>query len=83
MATVACKIVSAITDNSGQTIITLKLTDAQSKSWEKIYKFHNTEPIDLNVFKAQVIADIKRDLNISVVLDQITPYIGQTFNLTV
>ena len=83
MATVACKIISAITDVSGQTVITLKLTDAQNKSWEKIYKFHNTEPIDLNAFKAQVIADIRRDLNISAVLDQITPYVGQTFNLTI
>lgn len=82
MATVTCKIMSAST-NEGVTQIVLKLTDQQGGQWDKIYKFNTTEPIDLNKFKAKVIADIRRDLNISAVLDQITPYIGQTFNLTI
>lgn len=83
MATVACKIISADTDETGATAIVLRLTDAQNASWDKTYRFKQSEPIDLNTFKAQVIADIRRDLKINAVLDQIKPYIGQTFNLTI
>lgn len=83
MATVVCKIISATTDETGATAIVLRLTDTQNASWDKTYTFRQSEPIDLNDFKAQVIADIRRDLKISAVLDQIKPYIGQTFNLTI
>ena len=83
MATVVCKIISATTDETGATAIVLRLTDTQNASWDKTYTFRQSEPIDLNDFKEQVIADIRRDLKISAVLDQIKPYIGQTFNLTI
>lgn len=83
MAIVKCKIESATTDGNGNTIINLTLTDAQNSSWPKTYTIHQTDPIDLQKFKDRVIADIRKDLKISAVLDQVTPYIGQTFNLTV
>jgi hypothetical protein len=80
---VKCKISSATTDEQGVTKLTLTLTDPQNNSWDKIYTFRQTEIIDLNTFKVQVIADIRRDLKVNAVLDQITPLIGQTFNLTI
>ena len=83
MVVIKCKIISAGTDETGLTTINLTLTDAQGVSWPKSYTFRYTETMDLNKFKAQVITDIRKDLKISNVLEQISPLVGQTFNLNV
>lgn len=83
MANVKCKIMSAKTDPKGVTTLSLTFTDAQNHSWDKKYTLNNTDPVDINKLKEQLIADIRRDLKISAVLDQITPLIGKTFDLSI
>jgi hypothetical protein len=82
MAIVKCKVRDVNTGTNG-TKISLTLTDANNHSWDKEYTFHQTEPIDITAFKNLVIADIKKDLNISAVADQLNAIVGQTFNLTI
>jgi hypothetical protein len=84
--TIKAKITSATTDAQGKTTIHITLTDFSPDTyhtWDKDYTFASSEEIDLNAFKNQVIADIRRDLQISAVLNQITPLIGREFSLDV
>lgn len=81
MAVISAKIISATTNTEGKATIVIEFNDG-SRTWTKTYTQRNSF-ISADRFKEIVKRDLIRDLKINTQLEEITPLVGRTFNITI